>query len=126
MTPFDFINAITENKKDLFEDPQAEKDYNAFIINKGLSFYPDTVLFANEMNKHSDIPKSWQFQFLKNSIIKKKRYSKWHKKDNISDLVKLIMKHYKYSDKKAYEVISLLTPNQIEEIKQSYETGGRN
>lgn len=125
MTPFDFLNAINENKKDLFADPQAEKDYNAFIINKGLSFFPDTILYANEMNKARDIPKRWQFEFLKNSIPKKKRFSKWHKKDTTADTVKLLMKHYKYSEKKAYEVIDILTPMQVEEIARSYDTGGR-
>jgi hypothetical protein len=125
MTPFDFINAITENKKDLFEDPQASKDYTPFMINKGLSFYPDTILYANEMNQRVIIPTQWQFEFLKNSIIKKKRFSKWHKKDVQPEQVRLVMKHYKYSEKRAYEIIELLTPNQIEEIRLSYETGGR-
>ena len=125
MTPFDFINAITENKKDLFEDPQASKDYTPFMINKGLSFYPDTILYANEMNQRVVIPTQWQFEFLKNSIIKKKRFSKWHKKDVQPEQVRLVMKHYKYSEKRAYEIIELLTPNQIEEIRLSYETGGR-
>lgn len=125
MTPFDFLNAINENKKDMFQDPQAEKDYNAFIINKGLSFFPDTVLYANEMNRTRDIPKKWQFEFLKNSIPKKKRFSKWHKKDNVAETVQLLMKHYKYSEKKAYEVVDILTPMQVEEIARSYDTGGR-
>jgi hypothetical protein len=125
MTPFDFINAITENKKDLFEDPQASKDYTPFMINKGLSFYPDTILYANEMNQRVRIPAQWQFEFLKNSIIKKKRFSKWHKKDATTEQLKLIAKHYKYSEKRAYEILQLLTPNQIEEIRLSYETGGR-
>ena len=126
MTPFDFLNAINENKKDLFTDPQAEKDYNAFIINKGLSFFPDTVLYANQMNVIRDIPKKWQFEFLKNSIPKKKRFSKWHKKEATTDSLKLIMNHYKYSEKKAYEVLNILTPKQLIELPQAYDKGGRN
>ena len=126
VSPFDFLNAINDSKKDLFTDPQAEKDYNSFIINKGLSFFPDTVLYGNEMNQNLDIPKKWQFDFLKNSIPKKKRFSKWHKKDDVTDVLNLIMKHYKYSKKKAFEVLSILTPIQIEEIRLSHDTGGRN
>lgn len=125
MTPFDFLNAINENKKDLFQDPQAEKDYNAFMINKGLSFFPDTILYSNEMNKNFNVPKRWQFEFLKNSIPKKKRFSKWYKKDSTADNVKLVMKHYKYSEKKAYEVLGLLSQPQIDEIRAMYDTGGR-
>ena len=125
MSPFDFLNSINDTKKNLFEDPQAEKDYNSFIINKGLSYFPDTVLYANEMNRNSGVPKKWQFDFLVNSVPKKRRFSKWHKKDETGEIVELIMKHYKYSKERAYEVIDLLKPQQIEEIRLKYETGGR-
>jgi hypothetical protein len=126
MSPFDFLNAINDSKKNLFEDPQADKDYNSFIINKGLSYFPDTILYGNEMNRNSAIPKKWQFDFLVNSIPKKRRFSKWHKKDDLGELIELVMKHYKYSKQKAYEVISLLKPEQIEDIRRQYDTGGRN
>lgn len=126
MTPFDFLNAINENKKDLFQDPQANKDYSPFMINRGLSFFPDTVLYANEMNRSSQIPHKWQFEFLKNSIPKKKRFSKWHKKDTTTDQLKLIMEHYKYSEKRAMEVLNILSPKQLIELQQAYDKGGRN
>ena len=62
MTPFDFLNAINETKKDIFrEDPLAQKDYSAFMVNRGLSYFPDTIMFANEMNKNASIPNDWQF-----------------------------------------------------------------
>lgn len=125
MTPFDFLNAINENKKDLFQDPQAEKDYSPFMINRGLSFFPDTVLYANEMNKSTQIPAKWQFDFLKNSIPKKKRFSKWHKKDATTEQLKLVMKHYKYSEKRALEVLSILSTKQVAEIQAQYDHGGR-
>lgn len=125
MTPFDFLNAINENKKDLFQDPQAEKDYSPFMINRGLSFFPDTVLYANEMNKSAQIPAKWQFDFLKNSIPKKKRFSKWHKKDATTEQLKLVMKHYKYSEKRALEVLGILSTKQVAEIQAQYDHGGR-
>lgn len=125
MSPFDFLNSINDTKKDLFDDPQAEKDYSAYLINRGLSYFPDTVLYANEMNRNFDIPKKWQFDFLKNSITKKKRFSKWYKKEVPTDLVKLLANHYKYSERKVYEIMDILTPEQIEEIRLQYDTGGR-
>jgi hypothetical protein len=125
MTPFDFLNAINENKKDLFQDPQAEKDYSPFMINRGLSFFPDTVLYANEMNKSVQIPARWQFEFLKNSIPKKKRFSKWHKKDATTEQLKLVMKHYKYSENKAHEVLNILSTKQLAELQAQYDHGGR-
>lgn len=124
MNPFDFLNSINDNKKDLFEDPTAEKDYSAFMINRGLSFFPDTIMYANEMNQFADIAKKWQYHFLLHSIPKKKRFSKWHKKDATTDLIQLIVDHYKYSEKRAIEVLSILSPAQIDEIRKSHETGG--
>lgn len=126
MNPFDFLNSINDNKQDLFEDPQAEKDYNPFMVNRGLSYFPDTVLFANEMNRYRDIPKKWQYQFLLHAVPRKRRFSKWHKKDDAGELIKLISKHYKYSEQKSYEVMDLLSPDQIECLKRIYDTGGRN
>jgi hypothetical protein len=125
MTPFDFLNAINENKKDLFQDPQASKDYTPFMINRGLSFFPDTVLYANEMNQHVQIPTKWQFEFLKNSIPKKKRFSKWHKKDATPDQIRIVVNHYKCSEKKAFEILNILTPKQLIEIQEAYDKGGR-
>ena len=125
MNPFDFLNAINDNKKNLFEDPQAEKDYSTFMVNRGLSFFPDTVLYANEMNRNFDIPKKWQFDFLLNSVAKKRRFSKWHKKEVAPDILKLIMRHYNYSEKKAMDIIEMLPAYVIEDIKSQYDTGGR-
>ena len=126
MNPFDFLNSINENKQDLFEDPTAEKDYNPFLVNRGLSYFPDTILYANEMNILRDTPKQWQFDFLRHSIPKKRRFSKWHKKDVAGDNLKLIMDHYKYSEPRALEVMDILTPQQIDEIKKLHLIGGRN
>jgi len=80
MNPFDFIKAISETKENLFKDPQATKDYSPFMVNKGLSFYHDTIFQANQMNSRFDAPRDWQFLFLLNSISKKKRFSPWAKK----------------------------------------------
>jgi hypothetical protein len=75
MSPFDFINAINFTKENLFNDPQAKKDYAAFIVNRGLSYFPDTVMYANEMNRFPSTPEEWQFSYFLNSIAKKKRFS---------------------------------------------------
>lgn len=125
MTPFDFINAINFNKTDLFEDPQAEKDYVPFIVNRGLSYFPDTVFYANEMNLVPFIPKRQQFDFLRHSITKKKRFSKWAKKDPSPDDLALVQDVYKYSKERALEALSLLSQEQLEFIKQSMHRGGK-
>jgi hypothetical protein len=125
MSPFDFINAINDTKKNLFEDPQASKDYSSFMINRGLSYFPDTVLYANEMNRHSTIPVDWQFFFFLNTIPKKKRFSKWSKKDKETKSIQLMKEYYGYSNERAKEALSVLTDNQLKMIEEKLEKGGR-
>jgi len=124
LSPFDFLNAINSTKEDLLEkDQQNIKDYNSFMVNKGLSYFPDTVLQANEMNRLYDAPKKWQFQYLLNSITKKKRFSKWHKAD-VSREVSLVMEYYGYSTEKATRVLDILTPEQLTNIEERLYKGG--
>lgn len=126
MSFFDFLNAINTTKKDLIkEDPQSEKDYVPFMINRGLSYFPDTIFYANEMNKYASIPKDWQFAFYMKSVKPKKRFSKWHKKDQNSDDLKLIMQAYEYSAVRASEALELLSDTQLSELRASYSTGGK-
>ncbi len=125
MTPFDFINAINLTKKNLFEDPQASKDYKPFLVNRGLSYFPDTVLYANEMNRNAGIPEDWQFFFFLNTIPKKKRFSKWHKKDADSESLTLVKEYFGYSSEKAVEALSILSDEQLVMIKEKLYKGGK-
>lgn len=125
MNPFDFIVAVSETKKNLFEDPQADKDYKPFIVNRGLSYFYDTVLFANEMNRHATIPNDWQFFYFLNTIPKKKRYSKWSKKDKETKALLLVKEYYGYSNEKAKEALSVLSEDQLTKIEEKLTKGGR-
>lgn len=125
MNPFDFIKAINTTKENLFVDPQANKDYSSWMVNRGLSQFPDTVLYANEMNFHYTIPKEWQFSFLLNSIPKKNRFSKWAKKEASSDDMKLVMEYYGYSREKARQVLNILSEDQLSMIKEKVYKGGK-
>jgi len=125
MSPFDFVNAINFTKQNLFEDPQAEKDYVPFIVNRALSYFPDTVLYANEMNRNHMVPKQWQFDFLSTVVSKRKRFSKWAKKAQSPEDLAAVQEYYKYSAEKALEVMSILSPQQLLQIKQQMDKGGK-
>jgi hypothetical protein len=126
MNPFDFLNEINSGKKDLIrEDPQNEKDYVPFMVNRGLSYFADTIMYANEMNRVSGVPKLWQHDFFLNSISKKKRFSKWHKKEADSQSLQLVMEYYKYSNKRAQEVMDILSPDQLKMIEEKLYKGGK-
>jgi len=126
MTPFDFVNAINFTKEDLFaKDDLATKDYSAFLVNKSLSFFPDTILYANEMNYRAGTPADWQFCFLLNSIPKKKRYSKWFKKSVETEDFRLVKEYYGYSDEKTKQALDILTEDQLVMIKEKLFKGGK-
>ena len=124
MSPFEYLNDITYGKKGIMVDDIAEKEYNAFIINRGLSMYPDTILFANEMNIHHTADHRLQHDFFINIIRKKKRWSKWIKPQEITD-IELIKEYYGYSNEKAKSVIRLFNDEHIETLKQRIYKGGK-
>jgi hypothetical protein len=105
-------------------DDIAENQYNSFIINRGLSYFPDTVFFANEINLNSHLPARLEYDFLINTIKKKKRFSKWHKKHNDSN-VETIKQYYGYSNAKAEQVIGLFNAPALAEMKRILSHGGR-
>ena len=126
MSPFYFINDINFGKKNLLKDDDKgilEKEYNSFIINRGLSYFSDTVLYANEMNLRHELDKRMQNDYLLHSIRSKKRFSKWvkNKKEERVDLIK---QYFNYSNQKAREVLDIITDEEYNQIKQAFETGG--
>jgi len=124
MNPFDYLNAINTTKKDIMVDELAEKSYSPFMVNRGLSYFPDTILYANEMNKNHHIDHRLQFDFFINIIRKKKRFSKWAKPAEIENL-DVIKEYYGYSNEKAKSVLSLLSDGQIETLKLRMYKGGK-
>ena len=125
MTPFDFVNAINYTKEDLFQEPNANKLYQPYLINRSLSYFHDTVVQANTMNMYSSIPHEWQFRFLLNSVAKKKRFSKWQKKDKATDSLLLVQEYFGYSSEKAKEALSILSDEQLKLIEQKLNIGGK-
>jgi hypothetical protein len=124
MNPFEYLKSINESKKDIMVDDLSEKEYNPFIINKGLSYFKDTVLYANEMNKNHTLDHRLQFDFLINIIRKKKRWSKWIKADEVANL-ELIKEYYGYSNEKAKSALTLMSNEQIEQLKLRIYKGGK-
>lgn len=122
--PFDYVNDINYGKKNIMVDDVAEKDYNAFIVNRALSYFNDTVLYANEMNIHHSLDSKLQYSFLINIVRKQKRWSKWLKPNDVTNL-ELIKEYYGYSNEKARQVLTILSKEQIEELRMKVYKGGR-
>lgn len=129
MNPFDFVNSINYTKIDIVstsENPvKAEKLYNPYIVNKSLSYFPDTVLYCNEMNKYSQLDHYLQYSFLIHSIRKNKRFSKWHKAE-VDEDTQLISDYYKCNIRKAKEIQLILSVDQLRQLKEKMHVGGAN
>jgi hypothetical protein len=127
MNPFDFVNSINQTKVDMMtgteNDELAEKGYVPFIVNKALSYFPDTLLYANEVNQLAHLDNKLQYQYLLNSIRPSKRFSKWAKKEDSDDL-EVVKEYYGYSNEKAYQALSILSKDQLNHIKKQLEQGG--
>ena len=121
----DYLNSINFTKEDLMssEDPTWEKKYPAFIVNKCLSGFIDTIIFSNEMNKYQNLPSKLQYDFFLNSLRKKKRFSPWLRKEKIKDL-DAVKSYYGYSNEKAMQALKILNKTQIDYIKKKLDVGG--
>lgn len=124
VNPFEYMNSINYTKKDIMVDDITEKSYNPFMINRSLSYFQDTVFFANEMNRYHHLDNKLQFHFYINIIRKRKRFSKWNKPELDSDM-DVVKEYYGYSNEKARQALTLLTPSQIEELRKKVSKGGR-
>lgn len=123
----DYLNAINHTKVAMHKlDDDYEfvlKKYVPFIINKGVSYFPDSIIQANNMNFFCGIDKRMHFDYLQHSIRKRKRFSKWMKKTAPSDL-QAVKDYFGYSNSKAYEALDILTKDDINNMKEELNVGG--
>ena len=120
----EYLNAINHKKEPLMDgDEIAEKEYVPFVINRCLSYFPDTIFFINEINQLHSLPKKMQFDYLRMSIRKKKRFSPWLKKKKI-EKIDIIKEYFGYSNEKALQVVDLITEDDLVSMQESLYKGG--
>jgi hypothetical protein len=121
----DYLYSINQSKKNILDDDKdAIKKYPAYVVNRCLSSFTDTILFVNEMNKNSHLPNKLQYDFLLNSVKPRKRFSPWARKDSI-DYLELVKEYYGYNDDKALQALRILTKDQLDHIAKILNKGGR-
>lgn len=119
-----YFEALTSTKDaSVLADPEFEKEYNAFIINRGLSYHQDAVLAANQMNERSFLPSDVQFSFYLSTLRPRKRFSKWFKQ-SFDDDVYAVAEYYDCSLRKAADLLSLHSSDQMADIKRRLFKGG--
>jgi Bacteriophage clamp loader A subunit len=119
MNPFDYVDSISKSKKNLMRDSDndelSEKAYTPYIVNKALSYFPDTLLYANEINQLGHIDHKLQYEYLLHSIRVGKRFSKWTKKIDKPE-IDAIARYYQINRRRAEEYASLLTEEECEDL----------
>ena len=122
----EYLNAINFTKKNVMdsEDTMWVKKYPAFIVNKVLSGFSDTIMLVNEMNRNHFLDKDMQFQFLLNSIRSKKRYSPFLRASKLKD-IECVKEYYGYNNEKAKTALDLLTKKELKLIKEKLFKGGK-
>lgn len=122
----EWVDSISVTGKDLMPDPKVtEKEYPVFAINRGMSQSIDTIMFAAEMNKRPGVRGRMHYTFLLHSVKKRKRYAKWVKKtdEKLADL-ELVKEALCLSTEKALEALTILTDEQLKDIRAKMATGG--
>jgi hypothetical protein len=118
LSPFDFVKSINEKSENLIQvQPDVEKDYLPYMVNRALSFSPDTILYANTMNERWILDKKLQYDFLYGSVRRRRRYDKWMKREG-DEMVPLVMELYQVNQRIAAEYLSLLTEEQKQKLRQ--------
>jgi hypothetical protein len=124
----DYLNSINFSKQSLMEDlstlEENEKGYLPYVVNRLLSNFPDSIFPANQMNIHSHLDKRMQYDFLLHTLRSRKRFSKFQKPEEIENLQN-VKDYFGYSERKAREALRILTPENLEYIKQKLYVGGR-
>ncbi len=122
----ELIPSILKTKNDVVRTESDEKSYVPFVVNKALSFHSDCVLFANEMNVNCHLDKKLQYHFLLNTCRSWNRpFQKWMKLEKPGDL-DAVKFAYGYSDKKAREILEILSEDQKNELREQMDPGGYN
>lgn len=127
--PFDYIKSINETKKNMMRgtdnDELAEKGYKPFLSNRALSYHVDTIMQANIANGISHTDSLLQYEYLLNSVRKRKRYAKWNKNKDDANL-EVVMEYYNCGINKANDALKILSEKDLSMIKEQLEKGGMN
>lgn len=127
ITPFDFIKAASQSKVDLIGDNEspamAEKQYSPWMVNRGFSYFDDTILHANEMNQRAHLFEAAQFDYYRGALRSRNRFSKWHKAEKNTDL-DAIQQVYSCNRSVAKMYLKALSPEQMKQVHSKLSQGG--
>lgn len=117
--PFDWVKAIGEDKRSLYEEGRV--DYNPFMVNRAFSYYPDTVFYAQDMNLRHHLDNDIQHSYLMGTIRRRRRFSKWAKPPPADPALEAISRLFDCGLARAKSIARLLNEDDLEELRSSVE-----
>lgn len=121
---WDYLNVVTHTKRvEALDEPEFEKDYQPYLINRALSYHEDAVLAANLMNERSSLDRRAQALFLLNTLRPRKRFAKWIKSET-SDDERSVAEYYGCGLRHARELVALHSSDQLTTIRRRLDKGG--
>lgn len=127
LTPFDFIKSVSQSKNDLIRESdypeQVEKQYNAYIVNRGFSYFEDTILHANEMNMRAHLFNDAQYRYYLGVLRRRNRFSKWHKAEKNADL-DAIQEVYSVNRTVAKMYLKAMSKDDLKRVHEKLQKGG--
>lgn len=114
------------NTKDNYRELGVPGDpkYEPFRTNKSFSNYAETAEHAQFCNMNYGLDAKLQYDYLFHQIRKRKRFFKARPKATKDEMFALVQGYYKYSNKKTYEALAVLTDEQLAIIKRKMDKGG--
>ncbi len=123
VSPFDLAHDLTS--KERYDSEASEmKSYTKFLLNRTLSYHPDLIAYANEMNVHTDVSNKLHYDYMHHSIDKKRRSKKYWAKSKKYEHLEMVKEYFNYSTPKALSALSVLSDKDIEIIKKNMNKGG--
>ena len=123
VSPFDLAHDLTTRER-YDSDVSEMKSYTKFLLNRTLSYHPDLIAYANEMNIHIDVSDKLHYDYMHHSIDKKRRSKKYWAKSNKYEHLDMVKEYFNYSTPKTLSALSVLSDKDIEAIKNLMNKGG--
>lgn len=122
----DFLKSINTEKNNLLRgaDSATVKSYPSFVVARSLSYHQALIPLLDTLNECSKATPLQHYEFLLYTIPVAKRFAKWSK-PSLSEDREFVARTYGVSENIAEEYIKILSEEQIEKIRRSFDEGGQ-
>lgn len=118
----DYLNSINVSKVDVMDSEDVVKAYPAFVVARSLSYHRNCIHLVQMLNQ-MNVDNRMHYDFLLNTIPRGKKFAPWAKPVKVEH-VDDVARYYGCSKKVAMEYIELLSDEDLERIRSTFDEGG--